>query len=139
MIIGLLLILVAIVVAIVGVAFNGDTGPSHPITVFGQQLLTLNGTELFLAGIAAGVVFCLGLWMVAASSRRRRATRADLRTARKQAADATQERDELAARLGEPAVVADPRPQQHYTAPVEPSSQYADGTGVVDPGRHVTH
>jgi ABC-type nickel/cobalt efflux system permease component RcnA len=134
MIIGLLLILIAIVLAVVGIAFNGDTASSHPITVFGQQLVTLNGTELFLAGIAAGVLFCLGLWMVMAASRRRRATRADLRTARKQAAQAEQERDELAAQLREPAVPADPR---HYTAPVEPSSRYADGTGVVDPGRHV--
>ncbi len=134
MIIGLLLlILVAIVVAVLGIAFTG--GPSHSITAFGQHLATLNGPELFALGIAVGLVFCLGFWMLGVASRRRRATRADLRAARRQAAEAAQQRDELAARLNEPAVTA-PRPE-HYAAPVEPTDRYADGTGTVDAGRHV--
>ncbi|MFC0549071.1 hypothetical protein [Kutzneria chonburiensis] len=98
MIVGLVLIVLSVAAAVAAVAFNG-AGSGHEITAFGQHVTNANDMQIFLGGIVVALVFCLGLWMVAVAGRRRRAARADYRTARREAADASRERDRLAEQL----------------------------------------
>ncbi|HWG23768.1 hypothetical protein [Actinospica sp.] len=57
------------------IAYN-QAGPDYTVVMFGNTLGTLTSMQIFLAGIALTLVFCLGLWMVAlgARTRRRRVT-----------------------------------------------------------------
>jgi hypothetical protein len=98
MIVGLVLIVLSVAAAVAAVAFNGG-GAGHEITAFGQHVTNANDMQIFLGGIVIGLVFCVGVWMVAVAGRRRRAARADYRAARREAADATRERDRLAEQL----------------------------------------
>jgi len=98
MIVGLVLIVLSVAAAVAAVAFNG-AGSGHEITAFGQHVTNANDLQIFLGGIVVALVFCLGVWMVAVAGRRRRAARADYRTARREAADAARERDRLAEQL----------------------------------------
>lgn len=69
-IVGLIVLLVAATVAIVGVLGNARAG--HPLTdfsVFGYHLTGSTGT-LFLFGIAVGAVASLGLCLLLAGARR---------------------------------------------------------------------
>ncbi len=69
-IVGLIVLLAAAIVAIVGVLNNAWAG--HPLTdfsVFGYHLTGSTGT-LFLFGIAVGAVASLGLCLLLASARR---------------------------------------------------------------------
>ena len=69
-IVGLIDLLAAAIVAIVGVPSNAGAG--HPLTdfsVFGYHLTGSTGT-LFLFGIAVGAVASLGLWLLLAGTRR---------------------------------------------------------------------
>ncbi|MEV6610177.1 hypothetical protein [Kutzneria sp. NPDC051319] len=98
MIVGLVLIVLSVAAAVTAVAFNGS-GAGHEITAFGQHVANANDMQIFLGGIVIALVFCLGVWMVAVAGRRRRAARADYRTARREANDAARERDRLAEQL----------------------------------------
>ncbi|MFC0431865.1 hypothetical protein [Kutzneria buriramensis] len=98
MIVGLVLIVLAVAAAVAAVAFNG-AGSTHEITAFGQHVTNANETQIFVGGIVLGLVFCLGVWMVAMGGRRRRARNAEYRAARREAADASRERDRLAEQL----------------------------------------
>ena len=67
---GLIVLLAAAIVAIVGVPSNAGAG--HPLTdfsVFGYHLTGSTGT-LFLFGIAVGAVASLGLCLLLAGARR---------------------------------------------------------------------
>ena len=67
---GLIVLLVAAIIAIVGVPSNA--GAAHPLTdfsVFGYHLTGSTGT-LFLFGIAVGVVTSLGLCLLLAGAPR---------------------------------------------------------------------
>ena len=69
-IVGLIVLLAAAIVAIVGVPSNAGAG--HPLTdfsVFGYHLTGSTGT-LFLFGIAVGAVASLGLCLLLAGARR---------------------------------------------------------------------
>ncbi|GAA3433659.1 hypothetical protein [Kutzneria kofuensis] len=98
MIVGLVLIVLSVAAAVAAVAFNG-AGPGHEITAFGQHVTNANDIQIFIGGIVIGLVFCLGVWMVSVAGRRRRAMRAEYRAARREAADASRERDRLAQQL----------------------------------------
>lgn len=98
MIVGLVLIVLSVAAAVAAVVFNGADS-AREITAFGQHVVNANSTQIFVAGIVIGLVFCLGLWMVAVAGKRRRAMRADYRAARRDAADAERERDRLAQQL----------------------------------------
>jgi hypothetical protein len=98
MIVGLVLIVLAVAAAVAAVAFNG-AGSTHEITAFGQHVTNANETQIFVGGIVIGLVFCIGVWMVSVGSRRRRARNAEYRAARREAADASRERDRLAEQL----------------------------------------
>ncbi|MDT7766333.1 MAG: hypothetical protein QOC63_5753 [Mycobacterium sp.] len=70
-IVGLIILLVAAIVAIVGALSNARAG--HPLTdfsVFGYHLTASTGT-LFLFGIAVGAVASLGLCLLLAGARRK--------------------------------------------------------------------
>ena len=78
-IVGLIVLLVAAILAIVGVLSN--TGAAHPLTdfsVFGYHLTGSTGT-LFLFGIMVGAVASLGLCLLLAGARRTASRAADAR------------------------------------------------------------
>ena len=112
LLLGLLLVLASGAFAVVAVEENLSAGPDYPVGLFGHHIATLGAPGLFLSGVALTLVFCLGLLMLAIGLRHHRRTRAGLRMARYEAAQATAERDALAARLDEsrPDGVADESP-----------------------------
>jgi hypothetical protein len=80
-IVGLIVLLTAAVVAIVGVLSNA--GAAHPLTdfsVFGYHLTGETGT-LFLFGIAVGAVASLGVCLLLIGARRTASRAADARRA----------------------------------------------------------
>ncbi len=78
---------------------NWAGGPDYTVTMFGNTLGTLNSVQIFLAGIALTLVFCLGVAMAALGGRRMRRRRAARHAAVREATRARAERDALAARL----------------------------------------
>jgi hypothetical protein len=78
---------------------NWAGGPDYTVTMFGNTLGTLNSLQIFLAGIALTLVFCLGVAMAALGSRQARRRRAARHAAVREATQARAERDALAARL----------------------------------------
>jgi hypothetical protein len=86
-IVGLIVLLVAAIVAIVGVLSNAVA--AHPLTdfsVFGYHLTGSTGT-LFLFGIAVGAVASLGLCLLLTGARRSTSRAADARLAHQERAD----------------------------------------------------
>jgi hypothetical protein len=78
-IMGLIVLLAAAIVAIVGVLSNA--GAAHPLTdfsVFGYHLTGSTGT-LFLLGIAVGAVVSLGVFLLLIGARRTASRAADAR------------------------------------------------------------
>ena len=98
MVIGIALIVLSVAAAVVAVAYNGP-GTPHAVTAFGTHIATANDLQIFLGGIVVALAFCLGVWMVTAAGRRHRARRADYRAARREAKQASRERDKLAGQL----------------------------------------
>ncbi len=98
-IVGLVVLLVAVIVAIVGVLNN--SGAAHPLTenfsVSGYHVTGSTGT-LFLFGIVIGAVAMLGLSVLLAGARRTagrgRDARRDLAKSQRETAFLKQERDE---------------------------------------------
>jgi hypothetical protein len=78
---------------------NWAGGPDYTVTMFGNTLGTLNSLQIFLAGIALTLVFCLGVAMAALGSRQARRRRAARHAVVREATQARAERDALAARL----------------------------------------
>jgi hypothetical protein len=80
-ILGLLLLIVAVLVAVAGVAAN--TGTAHPLggdfTIAGLHLNGLSTGTLFLYGVTVGAVAMLGLSMLLGTFSRRMASRGSQR------------------------------------------------------------
>ena len=99
-VIGLIVLLVAVIVALMGVL--GNTGPAHPLTenfsVFGYHVTGSTGT-LFLFGIVIGAVAMLGLSVLLAGASRTagrgRDARRDLERSQRETAFANRDRDTL--------------------------------------------
>src|SRR5271166_6025407 len=95
-IVGLIVLLVAVIVAIVGVLSNA--GAAHPenFSVFGYHVTGSTGT-LFLFGILVGAVAMLGLSVLLAGARRTagrgRDARRDLQNSQSETAFLNQDRD----------------------------------------------
>lgn len=53
------------------IADNIAGGPEYQATVLGNDLVTLNSLGVFLAGVALGLVFCLGLALTGLARRTR--------------------------------------------------------------------
>lgn len=99
LVLGLLILLVAVVVAVAGVFSNLGSGHAfHGFAVLGHHVTGSTGT-LFLFGIVVGAVGVFGLSLLLAAARRtsRRggAARSDLRQSRRDTAALTQDRDNL--------------------------------------------
>jgi hypothetical protein len=67
----LLLVLATGAFTAIAVAENFTDGPEHAVEIFGNQIATLNGTELFLSGVGLALIFCLGLAALTAGVKRR--------------------------------------------------------------------
>jgi hypothetical protein len=99
-IIGLVILVVAVVVAVAGVLSNGGNGHAltHGFAVFGYHVTGSSGT-LFLYGIVVGAIAVLGLSLLLAgarrTSRRGRDARHGLKESRRQTAAVRQDRDDL--------------------------------------------
>ncbi len=99
-IVGLIVLLVAVLVAVVGVL--GNSGGAHPLTenfsVFGYHVTGSTGT-LFLFGIVIGAVAMLGLSVLLAGARRTagrgRDARRDLARSQRETALVNRDRDAL--------------------------------------------
>lgn len=50
-------------------AYNTSGGPRYTPEIFGQPLATLNTLEVLVAGIALGVIFSFGVWLMAGGAR----------------------------------------------------------------------
>ena len=117
MVLGLLLVLLSGGAVALLTAYNRSGGPDYSITMFGNDAGVVNGMQIFYAGIALALLFCLGLWLMAMSARRSRAMRAEIRAARHDAQTAVAERDRLASQ-----VASDPTATAAYpTVPEEPA------------------
>jgi cytochrome bd-type quinol oxidase subunit 2 len=46
------------------IADNTSGGPRYTPEIFGQSLPTLNTLGVFCAGVALGLIFCLGVWLI---------------------------------------------------------------------------
>ncbi|MCZ3388062.1 MAG: hypothetical protein LH645_02815 [Actinomycetia bacterium] len=99
-IIGLIVLMAAVIVGVVGVL--GNAGSGHALTdafsVFGYHVTGSTGT-LFLYGIVVGATAVLGLGLLLAgarrTSRRGRAARSELKKSRRETALISQDRDDL--------------------------------------------
>ncbi len=101
---GLLILVVAAVLAVVGVAAN--SGGAHPLggdfTVLGLHLSGLSTGQLFLYGIVVGVLGMLGLSMLLGVFAKRaasRASRRELKGARRETTALRADRDRLTHQL----------------------------------------
>ena len=99
MVLGLLLVLLSGGAVALLAADNRSGGPDYTVSFLNNDIATLNGLQIFFAGIALALLFCLGLWMMGAAARRRRALRAEIRAARNDAQAAAAERDRLAGQM----------------------------------------
>lgn len=99
LVLGLILIILSVAFGAVAIAFNATAGPSSSVTLFGQQVADLIPVQVFIAGFALALIFCIGIWLVAWTERRRRALRAEYKSVRQEAETATAQRDELAEKL----------------------------------------
>ena len=95
------LLLLACTAAFVGLAIadNLGGGASHSVTILGHQIAVMNGLAIFCAGLALALVFALGAVLAMGGWKMRRHSGRKLHAARRDAAQAARERDELAARL----------------------------------------
>jgi hypothetical protein len=99
-IIGLVILVVAVVVAVAGVLSNGGNGHAltHGFAVFGYHVTGSSGT-LFLYGIVVGAIAVLGLSLLLAgarrTSRRGRDARRGLAQSRRETAAVSHDRDDL--------------------------------------------
>jgi len=50
-------------------AYNRAGGPRYTPEIFGQSLVTLNTLGVFVTGIALGLIFSIGLWLIAGGTR----------------------------------------------------------------------
>ena len=83
------------------VSENRSGGPDYAVTMYGNDLGTVNTLGAFLAGIALTLVFCLGLALVTSGANHARRRKAELRRMRREAARNT-------GPTGEPETVTEP-------------------------------
>lgn len=64
------------------IAYNLSGGPDYTVALFGGTIATMNGLEIFLAGLALALIFCLAVAMTGIGGRLLHRRRALLRQAR---------------------------------------------------------
>jgi ABC-type nickel/cobalt efflux system permease component RcnA len=129
MVLGLLLVLLSGAAVVLLAAYNRSGGPDYSVNLLDREFVVANGLQIFFAGIALALLFCLGLWLMAMAARRSRAMRAEIRAARHDAKAAEAERDRLAGQVNEGRVRPDARYEEapDATAPIH--------TGTEEPAR----
>jgi len=55
------------------IAYNTSGGPKYTPEILGQYLATLNTLGVFCSGMALGLTFCFGLWLIVGVHPRRHA------------------------------------------------------------------
>jgi|SRR5581483_11899879 hypothetical protein len=119
MALGILLICLTGAFTGLAIADNRSGTPTYSVTMLNNHLATLNTLEIFCCGIVLALVFALGMWMLFGGAGRARRRSVAVRQARREAAQATRERDRMASRLpeGEPTAAtasgARPRHRMH--------------------------
>ena len=116
-VLGLVILVLAVALAVVGVSANAGAGHAvgDGFSIVGLNVTGMSTGQLFLFGIAVGVVAMLGLSMLLGVFGRRlasRGSRRELRAARQQNEVLLQDRSKLTGLLE-----ADRRPNELFTAP----------------------
>ncbi|MFH9982404.1 hypothetical protein ACH4ND_24815 [Streptomyces sp. NPDC017179] len=64
------LLLLAATAAFTGLAIAGNLagGPHYPVSVLGSHIATMNTLEIFSAGLALALLFCLGASLIAGAA-----------------------------------------------------------------------
>ena len=101
LIVGLLLVVVSAAGAALVISYNSSGGPEQTVVLFGRDWISVTPLQTFIAGLVVALVFCLGVWMIVSTERRRRTVRSEYREVRREARTATKERDRLARQLAE--------------------------------------
>lgn len=126
LILGLLLLACTAAFAGLAIADNLSGGPDYDVSMFGHHLATMNGVEIFCAGLALALLFGIGAMLSSAGLALNRRTSRKLSAARRHAADTERERDELAARLDRAETPAPSTyPADDYSA--GPDAAYSNG------------
>jgi hypothetical protein len=99
LILGLLLLVCTAAFVGIAISDNFGGGAEHNVTLLGHHVATMNGVEIFCAGLALALIFCLAVLMTLAGTAMRHRRGRKLRIARRDADAIARERDELAARL----------------------------------------
>jgi uncharacterized integral membrane protein len=110
---GLLLFVVS---GVVGLAVVLDNTDSVSMSAFGLTIDNVSLGGVFLAGAVAGLVFMLGLAMMAAGGRKRREQRKTVKVTRREKVRLETENAELRAKVAEP-----------YPADEPAASTYTEG------------
>ena len=54
------------------IAYNTSGGPKYTAEMLGHSLPTLNTLGVFCSGVALGLIFCVGVWLLVAGARHTR-------------------------------------------------------------------
>jgi hypothetical protein len=135
LILGLLLVVVSAAGGALLISYNHSGGPEQTIVMFGRDWLSVTPLQAFIAGLVLALVFSLGIWMIAATERRRRAVRSEYREVRREARSAARERDRLARQLAErdEAPAAWTAPEEPPTTPTPVQAQHGETTETQGP------
>jgi len=149
LILGLLLIVVSAAGVALVTSYNWSGGPEQTVVLFGRDWVSVTPLQSFIAGLVTALVFCIGVWMVVSTERRRRVVRSEYRNARREARVASRERDRLARQLAErdeaaatPAATTTAERPTTWTTPEEAprDGTFGDTTETQEPrrgfGRH---
>jgi septal ring factor EnvC (AmiA/AmiB activator) len=101
LVLGLLLVLVSAAGGALVIAYNHSGGPEQTVVMFGRDWLSVTPLQAFITGLVVALVFCVGVWMVVGTERRRRATRSEYRAVRREVRTTRRERDRLARELAD--------------------------------------
>lgn len=98
LILGLLLLVVSGAAGVLLIAYNNG-GTEQTVTMFGRDWTSATMMEAFIAGLVVAAVFLLAVWMVMSAGRRARVNRSRYHEVRREARQASRERDKLAEQL----------------------------------------
>lgn len=99
LLLGLLLLMATGAFTLLLISENRTGTPDYTVTLFDQDIGTMNSVQVFLAGIALALVFAFSVWMTTVGGVHARHRMAELRDARAQARHASAEAREATARL----------------------------------------
>jgi uncharacterized membrane protein len=98
LILGLLLLVVSGAAGVLLIAYNNG-GPEQTVTMFGQDWTSATMMEAFIAGLVVAAVFLLAIAMIMSAGRRAKENRSRYHEVRREARQASRERDKLAEQL----------------------------------------